>query len=59
MQGRAAVVPLEQGEAVAFPHAFRPIQGARGPVRAQTRHGVGELRSGARTTLGLIFHDAE
>jgi len=57
-QSRAQVVPLEQGDAVVFPVRDRPVRGARGFYRAQHRHGVSELRSGQRHTLGLIFHDA-
>lgn len=58
MQSRASVVPLQQGAAVIFPVHHRPVQGARGPYRVIMRHGVSEIRSGERRTLGLIFHDA-
>jgi len=58
MQSRGEVVPLRQGEAVIFPVHHRPVEGARGPVRATVRHGVSRLRSGERYTLGIIFHDA-
>ena len=57
-QSRAHVVSLEQGDAVIFPVRDRPIRGTRGYYRAQHRHGVSELRSGQRQTLGIIFHDA-
>jgi hypothetical protein len=57
-QSRARVVPLVQGDAVAFAVRDRPVRGSRGVYRANVRHGVSELRSGERTTLGLIFHDA-
>jgi len=57
-QSRAQVVPLEQGDAVVFPVRDRPVRGARGFYRVQHRHGVSELRSGQRRTLGIIFHDA-
>ncbi len=57
-QSRAQVVPLEQGDAVVFPVRDRPVRGSRGFYRAQHRHGVGEVRSGRRRTLGVIFHDA-
>jgi hypothetical protein len=59
MQSRVAVVPLRRGDAVAFAVAERPVQGTRGVYRVQMRHGVSRLRSGARHTLGVIFHDAE
>ena len=57
-QSRGIVVPLRQGEAVIFPVNHRPGVGARGPYRLTMRHGVSEVRSGRRHTLGLIFHDA-
>lgn len=58
MQSRAEVVPLMQGDAVIFPVALRPVNGARGSYRVNMRHGVSRLRSGMRHTLGIIFHDA-
>ncbi|MBY0279019.1 2OG-Fe(II) oxygenase [Candidatus Binatia bacterium] len=57
-QSRVHVVPLAQGDAVVFAVRDRPVRGSRGFYRAGVRHGVSELRSGERTTLGLIFHDA-
>ncbi len=57
-QSRAQVVPLTQGDAVIFPVRDRPVRGSRGVYRAQHRHGVSEVRSGQRHTLGIIFHDA-
>jgi uncharacterized protein len=58
MQSRAEVVPLRQGDAVAFAVNHRPAQGTRGPYRVALRHGVSTVRSGRRHTLGIIFHDA-
>ena len=58
MQSRVEVVPLLQGDAVIFPVAQRPVNGLRGSYRVGMRHGVSRLRSGARHTLGVIFHDA-
>jgi uncharacterized protein len=58
MQSRACVVPLTQGDAIIFPVRNRPVQGSRGVYRVNVRHGVSEIRSGARHTLGIIFHDA-
>ena len=58
MQSRAEVVPLGQGDAVIFPVQHRPVQGKRGVYRVTLRHGVSRVRSGARHTLGVIFHDA-
>jgi hypothetical protein len=57
-QSIARVIPLSQGDAVVFPVRDRPVRGTRGYYRAQHRHGVSELRSGQRQTLGIIFHDA-
>lgn len=58
MQSRAEVVPLSQGDAVAFAVHTRPVQGTRGSYRVNMRHGVSRVRSGMRHTLGIIFHDA-
>ncbi|SEO42272.1 2OG-Fe(II) oxygenase [Nitrosovibrio sp. Nv6] len=58
MQSRPEVVPLKQGDAVAFAVHHRPVQGARGIYRVNLRHGVSRLRSGHRHTVGIIFHDA-
>ena len=58
MQSRPIVVPLERGDAVVLPVHHRPVQGGRGTYRVNMRHGVSELRSGQRHTLGIIFHDA-
>jgi len=58
MQSRPEVVPLKQGDAVAFAVHHRPVQGTRGMYRVNLRHGVSRLRSGQRHTVGIIFHDA-
>jgi hypothetical protein len=59
MQSRPEVVPLRQGDAVAFAVHVRPVQGTRGYYRVNLRHGVSRLRSGHRHTVGVIFHDAK
>ena len=59
MQSRAEVVPLQQGDGVAFAVHQRPVRGTRGFYRVTMRHGVSRIRSGHRHTLGLIFHDAK
>ncbi|CAN5404197.1 2OG-Fe(II) oxygenase [soil metagenome] len=59
MQSRAAVVPLTQGDAVVFAVHQRPVQGTRGSYRVNLRHGVSQIRSGRRHTVGIIFHDAK
>jgi hypothetical protein len=58
MQSRAEVVPLAQGDGVVFAVHHRPVRGTRGDYRVNLRHGVSRVRSGARQTLGIIFHDA-
>jgi uncharacterized protein len=59
MQSRPEVVPLRQGDAVAFAVHHRPVQGTRGFYRVNMRHGVSRLRSGHRYTMGIIFHDSK
>ncbi len=59
MQSRPEVVPLGQGDAVAFAVHHRPVQGTRGFYRVNLRHGVSRIRSGHRHTVGVIFHDAK
>lgn len=59
MQSRGSVVPLRQGEAVIFPVRYRPVAGKRGSYRVAMRHGVSTIRTGQRSTLGIIFHDAK
>jgi hypothetical protein len=58
MQSRAAVVPLNKGDAVVFAVNSRPHKGTRGDYRVALRHGVSKLREGRRHTVGIIFHDA-
>ncbi len=58
MQSRAMVVPLQKGDGVCFAVNSRPVQGTRGIYQVKMRHGVSRLTSGARHTLGIIFHDA-
>ena len=58
MQSRPVVVPLTKGDAVLFAVNGRPHRGTRGDYRVMLRHGVSEVRSGCRHTMGIIFHDA-
>lgn len=58
MQSRAMVVPLRKGDAVVFAVSGRPRAGGRGDYQVKMHHGVSEVLSGRRRTLGLIFHDA-
>jgi uncharacterized protein len=59
MQSRVEVVPLRQGDAVAFAVHNRPVKGTKGNYRVNLRHGVSRVRSGMRHTVGIIFHDAK
>ena len=58
-QSRVEVVPLQQGDAVAFAVHNRPVNGTKGTYRVNLRHGVSRVRTGMRQTLGIIFHDAK
>lgn len=55
-QSVAHVVPLGRGDCVVFPNRLRP--NAEGG-RSTFRHGVADVRSGTRVTLGVILHDAQ
>jgi uncharacterized protein len=57
-QSRVSVVQLAKGDAVIFAVNMRPRRGSRGDHRVTMRHGVSDIRRGARHTLGIIFHDA-
>jgi uncharacterized protein len=57
-QSKGEVVTLRRGQAVIFAVHHRPAQGTSGTYRVTLRHGVSRIRSGRRTSLGVIFHDA-
>jgi uncharacterized protein len=57
-QSRAIVLRPRKGDMIIFTTNFRPVKGSRGYYRAAMRHGVSEVLSGERHTLGIIFHDA-
>lgn len=57
-QSRPTVVTVPHGHGLAFATRDRPVRSARGWSAGAMRHGVSEVRSGRRVTLGLIFHDA-
>jgi uncharacterized protein len=57
-QSRGTAITFAQGQAVVWPVRQRPGAGSRGFYRIGVRHGVSEVRSGSRETLGIIFHDA-
>ena len=58
-QGRAIVLNPDMGEMIIFTTNNRPVMGARAYRRVNMKHGVSEVHSGIRHTLGIIFHDAE
>jgi len=57
-QSKAIVLRPRQGDMIVFTTNGRPVKGSRGYYRAAMRHGVSEVLSGERHTLGVIFHDA-
>ncbi len=57
-QSKAIVLRPNKGEMLLFTTQFRPIKGKRGYYRAHMKHGVSEVHTGKRHTLGIIFHDA-
>lgn len=57
-QSKAIVLQPDQGDVLIFSTNFKPEQGVRGPYRVSMKHGVSEVHSGERYTLGVIFHDA-
>ena len=58
MQSKAMVLNPGKGDMLIFTTNFRPVKGTKGYYRVNMRHGVSELSSGERHTLGVIFHDA-
>lgn len=57
-QSKAMVIKPKKGDMLIFTTNFRPIKGTKGYYRVNMKHGVSELHSGERHTLGIIFHDA-
>lgn len=57
-QSKAIVLKPKKGDMLIFTTNFRPIKGTRGYYRVNMKHGVSEVISGERYTLGVIFHDA-
>lgn len=53
-----ALLP-QKGEAIVITTRWRPAKGARGFYRTALKHGVSAVHTGARFTLGVIFHDAK
>jgi hypothetical protein len=52
------VLPLRKGDGAVFAVAGRPLKGMRGDYQVKLNHGVSQLLSGKRHTVGVIFHDA-
>ena len=57
-QSRGTALLIPRGRGLVFTTRDRPVSSARGWAAAPVRHGVSAIRSGARHTLGLVFHDA-
>jgi hypothetical protein len=58
-QSKVIVLKPKKGDMLIFTTNFRPVKGTRGYYRVHMKHGVSEVHSGERHTLGIIFHDAE
>lgn len=57
-QSRAIVINPGLGDMVVIPTQFRPQKGARGYYRLNMRHGVSEILTGQRYSMGIILHNA-
>jgi len=57
-QSKAIVLRPRRGDMLLFTTNFRPVKSTRGFYRVGMRHGVSEVHTGNRHTLGIIFHDA-
>ncbi|MBO9566196.1 MAG: 2OG-Fe(II) oxygenase [Niastella sp.] len=57
-QSKAIVLTPRKGDFLVFTTNFRPVKGSKGYYRVNMKHGVSEVHSGQRHTLGIIFHDA-
>lgn len=57
-QSKAIVLKPNKGDILVFTTNFRPVKGSKGYHRVNMKHGVSEIHSGERYTLGVIFHDA-
>jgi len=58
-QSKAMVLQPGKGDMLLFTTNFRPAKNKTGYYRVNMKHGVSEVRSGNRHTLGIIFHDAQ
>ena len=57
-QSKAMVLRPRKGDLLVFTTNFHPVKGSKGYYRVNMKHGVSEVHSGERYTLGIIFHDA-
>lgn len=57
-QSKAEVIKPNLGDGIIVTTNFRPVQGSRGYYRTKVKHGVSEVKSGTRYSLGIVFHDA-
>ncbi len=57
-QSKVNVLTPSLGDMVILTTNFRPVKGTKGYYRVSMKHGVSPLHSGARFSLGIIFHDA-
>ena len=58
-QSKAIVLNPQKGDMMIFTTNFKPEKGTKGYYRMKMKHGVSQVRSGQRHTLGIIFHDAQ
>jgi len=58
-QSKAIVLQPKKGDMLLFATQFRPVKGGKGYYKVHMKHGVSELYTGERHTLGIIFHDAK
>lgn len=58
-QSKAIVLKPQKGDMMIFTTNFKPEKGTKGYYRMKMKHGVSQVRSGQRHTLGIIFHDAQ
>ncbi len=56
-QSKATVLAPGKGDILLFTTNFRPVKGTKGYYRASMKHGVSEVHTGQRNTVGIIFHD--
>jgi uncharacterized protein len=57
-QSKAIVLEPCKGDMLILTTNFRPVKGSKGYYRVQMKHGISEVQTGARHSLGIIFHDA-